>query len=63
MYGGKKHGYGTFTYVNGEKYVGEWKNEKWHGQGTYTKANGTIYHSGEWVNGEPKKEGETKNVS
>ena len=63
MEGGKKHGYGTFTYVNGEKYVGEWKNEKWHGQGTYTKANGTIYHSGEWVNGEPKKEGETKNVS
>ena len=24
---------------------------------TYTKANGTIYHSGEWVNGQPKKFG------
>ena len=59
----QQHGYGTFTYPDGKKYVGEWKNGKKHGQGTYTLANGTISHSGEWVNDQPKKEGETKNVS
>ena len=56
MEGGKAHGYGTLTYEDGEKYVGEWKNDNKHGQGTYTKANGTIAHSGEWVNDEPKTE-------
>ena len=55
MEGGQPHGYGTYTYDNGDKYVGEWKNGKMHGNGTYTNADGTIYHSGEWVNDEPKK--------
>ena len=59
----KPHGYGTCTYADGDKYVGEWKNDKTHGQGTMTSANGTILHSGEWVNNEPKKDDETKNVS
>ena len=27
-------GQGTFTYPNGEKYVGAWKNGKYNGQGT-----------------------------
>ena len=61
--GGQRNGYGTWTYANGKKYVGEFKNDRMHGQGTYTFADGTILHSGEWVNGQPKKEGETKNVS
>ena len=55
MEGGKRHGYGTYTYADGQKYMGEHKDDKKHGQGTKTRANGTIYHSGEWVNDEPKK--------
>ena len=59
MEGGKMHGYGTYTYASGkwagQKYVGEYKNGSRHGQGTHTRANGTIVHSGEWVNGDPKK--------
>ena len=28
------NGIGTFTWANGSKYVGEWKDGKWQGQGT-----------------------------
>ena len=35
------------TWVDGEKYVGEWKDGKTHGQGTYTDWSGTITE-GEW---------------
>ena len=52
---GKRDGYGTYTWTSGNKYVGEWKNDKKHGQGTKTLASGTIYHTGEWVNDQPKK--------
>ena len=55
MEGGKKHGYGTFTWADGDKYVGQMKDNNFHGQGTKTRANGTIVHSGEWVNDKPKK--------
>ena len=34
---------GAFTYNNGDKYEGEWKEEKRHGQGSYTWANGEKY--------------------
>ena len=37
----KKHDQGTYTYPNGDKYVGDWKGDKKHGQGTYTYANGS----------------------
>ena len=50
-----KDGNGTYTWASGSKYVGEYKNGSRHGQGTHTRANGTIVHSGEWVNGDPKK--------
>ena len=30
--------FGLFKYDNGDKYVGEWQNDKSHGQGTYTWA-------------------------
>ena len=52
---GQMHGYGTFTGANGRVYVGEWNNDTKHGQGTQTNPDGTIFHSGEWVNDEPKK--------
>ena len=37
------NGYGTYTYANGDKYVGEYKDDKRNGQGTYTYANGDKY--------------------
>ena len=38
-----KNGYGTFTFPDGRKYVGESKDNKKHGQGTYTHGDGTKY--------------------
>ena len=29
-------GFGKYTYLDGEKYEGDWRNGKYHGQGTYT---------------------------
>ena len=44
--------FGTFTYTNGGKYVGEFKNNKFYGQGTFTYANGPIYSDGDKYVGE-----------
>ena len=41
--------YGTLTYADGNKYVGEWQNNNMHGYGTYTWADGDKY-VGEWQN-------------
>lgn len=40
---GKKHGQGTYTYVNGDKYIGEYDNDKKSGQGIYSWSNGNRY--------------------
>ena len=40
-------GFGKYTYLDGEKYEGEWKNGKWDGQGTYTSKDGEKF-VGEW---------------
>ena len=37
------NGYGTYTWADGDKYAGLWKDDKKHGQGTYTYANGDKY--------------------
>ena len=49
---------GTYTWDNGDKYSGEWKNDKMHGYGTYTVGNlGTQGNNtgdkyvGEWLDG------------
>jgi hypothetical protein len=42
-----ENGQGTYVYDNGEKYVGQWKDEGFHGQGTFTYASGSKY-VGEW---------------
>jgi hypothetical protein len=42
--------FGTFTHANGDKYVGEFWNNKRHGQGTYTDARSRKKHVGEWKN-------------
>ena len=43
------NGYGTYAYVNGNKYVGEFKDAKRNGLGTYAFANGTV-DKGIWKN-------------
>jgi hypothetical protein len=35
--------FGTYTFADGDKYVGEWKDDKQHGQGTYTFVAGDKY--------------------
>ena len=35
--------FGTYTYADGDKFVGEYKDDKRNGQGTYTYANGDKY--------------------
>ena len=42
--------FGTYTNANGDKYVGEWKDNKINGQGAYTWAGGDKY-IGEWKDG------------
>ena len=43
--------WGTYTLANGNKLVGEWKNDKIHGQGANTKADGHSY-AGEFKDGQ-----------
>jgi len=43
--------FGTYTYADGDKYVGEWKDGEFNGQGTLTYANGTV-KKGIWKNNE-----------
>ena len=49
-------GNGTFTYSNGSKYEGEWKEGKQDGQGTLTSPSGYKYE-GEWKDGKPDGQG------
>jgi len=42
---------GTFTYVNGDVYVGQWCDGKKHGKGTYSYAKDSTRLIGEWENG------------
>ena len=42
-----RHGQGTYTNEDGEKYVGQWKDDKRFGQGTMTYADGDKY-VGQW---------------
>jgi len=36
-------------YTNGEKYIGDWKNDLRHGIGTYYYNNGKLFE-GQWIN-------------
>ena len=47
---GWRIGYGVMTYINGDKYEGEWHENNKSGKGTYTFANGSKY-IGNWLNG------------
>ena len=44
-----ENGKGTYTWADGRKYSGEWKDYMKHGQGTFTYASGDKY-VGEWEN-------------
>ena len=44
------NGEGTFTWVNGNIYVGEFIDSSRYGQGTMTNADGTV-EKGIWENG------------
>ena len=43
---GRRNGKGTYTWVGGRKYVGEWKDGDMYGQGTMTWADGSKYVGG-----------------
>lgn len=44
-------GFGTYTWENGTKYVGEFKNGKFDGYGIYEETDGYRYE-GQWMNGQ-----------
>ena len=46
----KKHGYGTFTWNDGRKYIGQWVDSKQCGRGTFIKSNEET-RIGEWIDG------------
>jgi LysM repeat protein len=47
--GNCENGQGTYKYSNGDKYKGEWKNNRCDGQGTLTYLDGSNY-VGQWKN-------------
>ena len=52
---GYKHNcFGTFTFANGDKYVGGWLSGGWNGEGVYFRANGAVVLSGLWEQGRLK---------
>ena len=38
-------------YLNGDRFIGQWKDEKWHGFGEWVKANGKSRYKGFYVEG------------
>ncbi len=49
--GNCRNGQGTYTFVSGAKYAGEFKDGRQHGQGTFTSADGRV-ENGIWKNGD-----------
>jgi hypothetical protein len=45
---GKREGFGICYYLNGDKYVGYWENDRMHGLGRLTRKNGKQF-SGEYI--------------
>ena len=54
--------FGTVTFDNGEKYAGEWKDDKKHGQGTTIFATGETY-VGEWKDNKAHGQGTFTSVN
>ena len=43
--------FASYTFPNGFKYVGAWKENKYHGQGTLFASNGSVISEGIWADG------------
>ena len=63
LYGGNNqieklipNGQGTYTFPDGKKYVGKWKDGKYNGEGIFTRPNGSKY-VGEFKDGERNGQG------
>ena len=41
-----RHGRGTYTFANGDIYIGEFASDVMDGKGTYRYANGNVYEGG-----------------
>ena len=52
----KKEGNGCYTWPDGRKYNGQWKDGKKHGQGTLICYDGAMYE-GNWKEGKPNGQG------
>jgi hypothetical protein len=48
---GKKEGYGEYFYSNGNKYEGQWMEDKKHGHGIYTYLLTGERYEGDWRDG------------
>lgn len=40
---GQRHGLGSYNFLDGERYEGEWRNGHMHGQGTFYESDGAKY--------------------
>lgn len=49
---GKFNGQGVYIWADGRRYEGAWRNEQQHGLGRQTNADGSLYHEGQWANGQ-----------
>ena len=56
------HGEGTWTFADGNKYVGQLKDGEMHGEGTYTWADGKKY-VGQWKDDEMHGRGKATKAS
>lgn len=54
----QRHGYGVYTYPNGDMYEGEWQSHLRHGQGVYTYKDTGSKYVGSWVSGKREGAGE-----
>jgi hypothetical protein len=54
---GKREGYGTYIFKNGDKYVGEFRNDLFNGNGVFIWNDGARY-DGQWKNGLKNGEGD-----
>ena len=48
---GRRHGFGTYTYASGNKYAGQYKQDKQEGEGTFMYADSGAIYEGQWANG------------
>lgn len=54
----QRSGKGTYYYVNGDFYEGEWQNHQRHGQGSYTYQDTGSKYVGIWKEGKREGHGE-----